>query len=203
MRRHGIGYAIGLVMGGLAAATSLWAQNPPAAPQTPPVFRGSTTLIPVDVRVIDRDGKPVTDLRQSDFTVAEEGVRQDIRHFSTHAFTADDLTPQNRRVFLIVLARGKLQQPAKGVDGMLHFVREKLLPQDHVAVLAWNRATDFTTDHDGVASLLERFKRAHEDIENKLKMRFSGLAAIYGGSRIPTEIQKQIDTVFEIGRAHV
>src|SRR5204863_8637142 len=97
-----------------------------------------------------------------DFTIFENGVRQDIRHFSTQSYTpetpaagsaptprravTDDIAPQNRRVFLIVLGRGRLQPPAKGVDGMLHFVRERLLPQDLVAVLAWNRATEFTTD---------------------------------------------------------
>ena len=215
-------HAIGLVTALFIAAAPLPAQDPPQTPQTPPVFRGGTNLVPVDVRVVDREGKPVTDLTASDFTVTEEGVRQQIRHFSTHAFTteaaivgsgpagpgtpaatlaADGLATQNRRVFLIVLGRGRLQPPAKGVDGMIHFVREKLLPQDQVAVLAWNRATEFTTDHATILALLERFKHAHEDIENKLKMRFSGLAAIYGGSRIPPEIQKSIDAVFGGERA--
>src|SRR5262249_16311855 len=48
-------------------------QTPVQTPQTPqqqqPVFRGGTTLVPVDVRVIDRTGKPVTDLSQKDFVV--------------------------------------------------------------------------------------------------------------------------------------
>jgi hypothetical protein len=144
-------YPIGLAASVVAGLVLVSAQTPATPQQTPPVFRAGTTLVPVDVRVIDKDGKPVTDLRASDFTVIEEGVRQEIRHFSTHAFTAespapdargtpaaakpgagapvDDLTPQNRRVFLIVLGRGRLQPPAKGVDGMLHFVREKLLPK--------------------------------------------------------------------------
>ena len=143
--------------------------------------------MPVDIRVLDRNGKPVTDLKQDDFAVLENGVPQKVRHFSTQDYTpeapgpqvalrartahADDLAPENRRVFLIVLGRGRLQPPAKGVDGMVHFVRERLLPQDLVAVIAWNRATEFTTNHTAVADLLERFKRAHEGIEARQRSR--------------------------------
>jgi VWFA-related protein len=192
------------------------AQAPPPS-QEPPIFRGGTTLVPVDVRVLDRDGSAVTDLQPSDFTVLENGVRQDVRHFSTHQFSpeapwssgpmaarttrADDIDPQNRRIFLLVLGRGRLQPPSKGVDGMLHFVRDRLMPQDLVAVLAWNRATDFTADHEKIAQLLERFKRAHEGIESKMKTHFSGLAAVYGSKAIPASLQGDIDAVFGGARA--
>src|SRR5207253_11384998 len=70
-------------------------------------------------------------------------------------------------------------------------------PQDLVGVMAWNRATAFTTDRNAIAGVLERFKEAHERIESKLALRFSGLAAIYGGSRIPPGIQGDIDRVFD------
>src|SRR5436853_559153 len=101
-----------LVLGGSA-------QTPQPPAQDQPTFRGGTTLVPVDVRVLDRTGKPITDLTQADFTIFENGVRQDIRHFSTQSYTpetpaagsaptprravTDDIAPQNRRVFLIVL----------------------------------------------------------------------------------------------------
>jgi VWFA-related protein len=188
-------------------------QQPSPQTQAPPVFRSVTSLVPVDVRVIDRQGKPVTDLTQNDFVVLENGARQLIKHFSVQTLTpappAEAATPrlarstapaplgsQNARIFLIVLGRGRLQPPAKGVDGMLHFVRERLLPQDMVAVLAWNRATDFTTNHGQIAEVLERFKKRHEAIEAAMAMRFSGLAAIYGSSDIPKGIQNDIDAVF-------
>lgn len=194
-------------------------QTPVQTPQTPqpqqPVFRGGTTLVPVDVRVIDRTGKPVTDLTQKDFVILENGVRQQIRHFSTQALLPEETVPgtkpairtatsdvsvpigsQTARIFLIVLGRGRLQPPAKGVDGMIHFVRERLLPQDLVAVMAWNRSTDFTTDHEQVATVLERFKKQHEKIEADLAHQFSGLAAIYGGTETPQWLQGAIDSVF-------
>jgi len=184
----------------------------PAPPSDQTVFRAGTSIVPVDVRVLDAQGKPVTDLTQSDFIVIENGVRQRITQFLTQSLVPQpaagaespigkrtrvvSLSPQSRRVFLIVLGRGRLQPPAKGVDGLLHFVRDLLLPQDQVAVLAWDRATEFTTDHERIAELLERFKRQHEAIEAKLKHYFTGLTAIYGSRQIPPELRGAIDEVF-------
>jgi len=54
------------------------AQSPPAA--QPPQFRGGVLVVPVDVRVVDRQGNPVTDLKESDFTILENGQPQPLRH---------------------------------------------------------------------------------------------------------------------------
>mgnify|MGYP003337379625 CR=1 FL=1 len=79
---------------------------------------------------------------------------------------------------------------------MIHFVRDRLLPQDLVSVMAWNRATEFTSEHAKVADLLERFKKGHESVESKLDNAFSGLAAVYGSREIPAKLQTEIDAVF-------
>jgi VWFA-related protein len=184
-----------------------------APSQVPGAFRSSITLVPVDVRVVDRDGRPVTDLKQEDFTLLEDGVRQEIAHFSRQVLAPQppapdqatpslrrapsyDIAPQKLRIFLIVLGRGRLREPSHAIKALLHFVRERLLPQDQVAVFAWNRATDFTTDHEKLAQVLERFDRAHEDIEGRLAFHFSSLAAAYGSKEIPREIQSKIDAIF-------
>ena len=181
--------------------------------QVPGAIRSGVTLIPVDVRVLDRHGDPITDLGESDFTILEDGVPQPIRQFSPLAMSADapapgatpalrplgaaDGEPQKHRTFLIVMGRGRLQHPSKGVDAMIRFVRERLHPQDHVAVLAWNRATSFTTDHGAIAAVLERFRRDHEDVESRLTHAFSGLEALYGGGKpIPAKAQTTIDRIF-------
>src|SRR5690348_9311162 len=52
----------------------------------PPVFRGGTALVPVDVRVMDKQDRPVTDLKAGDFTILEDGVPQAVAHFSTESF---------------------------------------------------------------------------------------------------------------------
>jgi VWFA-related protein len=203
-----------VVFASLAAAAAIaTVHTQDQAPPRQAVFRAGTMLVPIDVRVVDKAGQPVTDLTAADFTVLEDRQPQQIAHFWTQGLVpaaataplaglerlpeARTVGPQTRRIFLIVLGRGRLQPPAKGVDGVMHLVRNRLLPQDYVAVAAWNRATDFTTDHAKIADVLERFKRRHEDIESKLRQQFSGLAAVYGGSRINPSIQKAIDEVFE------
>lgn len=190
--------------------------------QIPGAFRSAITLVPIDVRVLDRDGRPVTDLKQDDFTIVEDGIPQVIAHFEAHVLAPEpsvvaahdgvrsyggtqpamrraagfDIGPQQNRIFLIVLGRGRLREPARAMDALVHFVRERLLPQDQAAVLAWNRATDFTTDHEKIATVLERFDRAHEGIEARLRFHFSGLQAAYGSKEIPAHIQEEIDGVF-------
>lgn len=183
------------------------------AQQQPPTIRSRTTLVPVDVRVIDAAGNPVTDLKKEDFTVLENGTTQEIRLFEANGLVpqpASEATPllrtraiaeaapqpQNRRVFLFVLGRGRHQSADKGIDAVIRFVRDKLLPQDRVAVLAYNRATDFITDRPSIITTLERFKKAHEQIEADLVQYFGGLRGIYGSKALPPSIQKQIDAVF-------
>src|SRR6188472_2089335 len=123
-----------------------------------PVFRAGTAVVPVDVRVVDKNGRPVTDLKASDFRLFENNVRQDIRHFMVQTLTPHAPSPdaglvhragqtvvlgepQDYRVFLILLGRGNLRGPSEGIKGMVHLVRDRLLPQDRVAVMGWNRAT--------------------------------------------------------------
>jgi len=42
-------------------------------------FRGGVTLIPVDVSVLERDGKPVAGLKAGDFEVKLDGRAQPVR----------------------------------------------------------------------------------------------------------------------------
>jgi VWFA-related protein len=104
-------------------------------------------------------------------------------------------------VFLVVFGRGRLQAPARGVDAVLRFLRERVLPQDVVAVLAYDRATDFTTDHARIARVVERFRGGHERIEQELREHLRGLAGVYGGKFLPAGPRSRIDAVFRDDRA--
>ena len=173
-----------------------------------PAFRASVTLVPIDVRVVGRDGRLVTDLGQEDFAVLEDGVPQKIAHFLPYELQGgpvetgdsprlrqaptDSISPDMNRVFLIVLGRGRLQEPFKGVDALIGFVRGRL-PQDRVAVIAYDRATDFTTDREAIVRLLERFKSGHEYIEQGLRQTMGGFPPWYNPRGIPREIQQLID----------
>ena len=195
----------------LAAAVGVIVVAQSPQPATPPQFRGGVLVVPVDVRVVDRQGNPVTDLKESDFSILENGRAQSLKHFSTVDLSvaaaarplSAPLTPEallespTRRVFLLVLGRGRLQPPSKGADAAIAFVKNHVLPQDYVAVIAWGRATSFTTDHPKTIGLLDRFKNRHEKIEQDLRHYFSGLAAVYAGPELPAYIQKQVNAVFE------
>ena len=52
------------------------------SPQQAFILRSVTNEVLVDVRVYDRSGKPVTDLKPTDFRVTEDGVPQTITDFS-------------------------------------------------------------------------------------------------------------------------
>lgn len=193
------------------AALAASAQQQPSP--VPGTFRSTVTLVPVDVRVLDRDGHAITDLTQEDFTLLENGVAQPIRQFARHTFDGLAAAPsqepgapsalpvQKHRTFLILFGRGRHHHPAKGVEATIRFVRERLLPQDQVAVFAYNRATDFTTNHAEVVKLLDAFGKRHESIESKLALRFSGLAGVFGTRMLPEKVKVEIDEVFKVAGA--
>lgn len=178
----------------------------------PPQFRSGVRLVPLDVRVLDARGRPITDLTREDFTVVEAHVPQQIQHFSVQSLIASPtaeveplrrreaqitaLAPQNYRVFLIVLGRGDLTGPSNGIDGVIHLVRNRLLPQDRVAIMAWNRATDFTTTHADALAVLTRFKGQYRKVERALHDFFRSPAYFYGDRNIPAYLQRDIDEVF-------
>ena len=60
----------------LAASLAVLRAQTPAQPQ--PQFRGRADVVQVDVSVLDKDGKPVTDLTIADFDVRESGAAQKI-----------------------------------------------------------------------------------------------------------------------------
>src|SRR5689334_16530905 len=64
----------------LAAQAAPDPQNPRDAPP-PAVFQTGVQLVQVRVIAEDKDGKPVTDLRQEEFQLLDNGASQDIRLF--------------------------------------------------------------------------------------------------------------------------
>jgi VWFA-related protein len=182
----------------------------PQAPQQPNTFTSRVTLVPVDVRVLDSRGQPITNLSRDDFTVLENGVPQQISHFDVQTLSAREAlapappfvgevsstAPQTGRVFLFLFSRGRHSGPSHDLDAAIDFVRTRLLPQDYAAVLAYNRATEFTTDHERVAQVLTRFRDQHEWIEAQLVSRESPLALLYGSRSIPPHVQTRIDDTF-------
>jgi hypothetical protein len=70
---------ISRVASALASAAMLLAATQPAQRQSTPVFRGGVDLITVDVRVMDKSGRPATGLGADDFQVEFDGQRRPVR----------------------------------------------------------------------------------------------------------------------------
>ena len=170
-----------------------------------PTFRSRVTVVPLSVRVADAKGKPITDLRPDDFTVVEDGIPQKIVQFAQQDL-GREVQPRPR-LFLLLFGSGRHVGPVKALDAAIDFVKGRLLPGDQVAMLAFNRATDFTSDHQAVLRILDGYKRHHEDIEHALAeragtgraQRAPGLnpGRLMGYHQLPEKIQRQIDRVFD------
>jgi len=183
----------------------------PAARVAPQVGLPSASqdLVPVNVYVVDRNGKPVTDLKQSDFTVIENGSPQLVRSFNAQTLVAGtpaaqaapavrraiSLAPQAGRYFVIVIGLGRLESAAGYITAIINFAKTKLLPQDAVAIFAYDRAMPFTTDQQKIVATLERIKKSHEDVDFSLSQQLgeTGMAPLYGKRTLPAKLQAKID----------
>ncbi len=199
----------------VATAAVVSAQQAPPPPQRTPVFRSGITVVPLTVTVLDRKGAPVTDLKQEDFTVIENKTPREILNFFLQRYEPgpvpaepeainrvrdESVKPQTRRTFLIVLGYGRIQEPTKALDGAIDLVRHRLLPQDAVAVMGFHRVTNFTTDHEQIAQLLERYKKEHERIVGEINQWVFMATPPPGSGRghapIPDRFLKMVDAVF-------
>jgi len=200
----------------VALAASLWlaAQQPGRLPGT---IRVRVTEVPVDVMVLDRNNRPVLDLKKEDFALLENGVPQEIAHFSIESYVSPEgnegagataPTPKpgspaeplfgnpHHRTFLIAIGQGR-HRYFNAIPKLIEFIRTGLKPTDRVAFMAYNRATDFLTDHQKLVALLERYQRTSPSIDSKVDLQKSGLAAVYRRTSVLSQFQKEIDQIFQ------
>ena len=71
-----------VVAGVLLAGTSLPAQQTPQQPPPTPAFRTGIDIVSLNVTVTDAAGHYVTDVEQAEFSVFEDGVKQDVTFFT-------------------------------------------------------------------------------------------------------------------------
>jgi VWFA-related protein len=63
------------------AFLTIFAVAPTAAQEVDDVVRTETSLVQLNIGVVDKQGRAVTSLTQKDFVVYEDGVKQSIQHF--------------------------------------------------------------------------------------------------------------------------
>jgi VWFA-related protein len=174
MRRLGLA----ILPASLLGAALLTAQAPASTSQTA-TFRSGVEIVEMDVVVKDRTGRPVQDLKRTDFTVLENGVEQPIFVFKpvdlpdATAFEAPwmrDVAPDvvyNRvdaeRVVLLVFDDFNTSSEPRDADTVRHIGRdiiEQLGPLDMAGVMytvAQQSSQEFTTDRSRLLDAVNRF----------------------------------------------
>ena len=150
--------------------------------QQPPVIRRGINYVSVDVIVTDKDGNPVVDLTQNDFSVTEDGKPQTVDTFSIVKLDAiamaesgppkqirDDLDEEREaarpdvRLFVILLDDYHVQ---RGNDlsvkkPLIEFLENQVAPADMVAIMyPLTPITDlrFSRNRDAAISAIEHFE---------------------------------------------
>ncbi len=186
-----------LCLGGVVFAICLSANLPTAflaqvtapapvskSPQQPFILRSATNEVLVDVRVYDKFGKPVTDLKPSDFRVTEDGVQQTIADFSLEdveklaqatggneqaqvidlaklppEVNAEHVLQDHRLlVFFFDLSSMQPDELMRALKSSSDFVTNRMTPADLIAVVTYSsnlRVTqDFTNNRDSLKKAL-------------------------------------------------
>jgi VWFA-related protein len=147
------------------------------APQTP-VFRSSVEVTTVDVGVVDRDGKPISDLAPTDFTVQIDGTQRRVVTaqwipLSTPpkpdvpppppGYSSNEGMTGGRLILLVV------DQPNIRFGGMMALRRsvnafiDRLQPSDRIAAVAigpGSNSTPFTNDKELVKQAIAKMPGA-------------------------------------------
>ena len=121
------------------------------------VIRIETSLVTSDVLVTDRQGRPIRDLKATDFAVSEDGVAQQIGHF----VLGDNVNVSRSIVLIIDYSRSQFPYITDSIEAAKVLV-DKLGPYDRMAIITDDveLLVDFTNDKRelkrGLDSLLEK-----------------------------------------------
>jgi VWFA-related protein len=119
-------------------------QNKPPVPSDPDdtVFSSDTRLVPLNVTVMDKSGRLVTNLPQSAFQVYENGVQQQIK-----LFKREDVPVS---LGLIIDNSGSMREKRQAVESAALALVKDSNRQDEVFIINFNDEvyldTDFTND---------------------------------------------------------
>jgi len=135
----------------LTRTTTLGAQTPVQTPR-PPIFETGIEIINLTVTVTDGRNRYVTELEQKDFSVFEDGVRQELSLF----------THENLPISLAIMIDGSASMDEKLTNAQTAATRfvKTLRAQDVAQVVQFNdRATtlqDFTADQAALDAAIRK-----------------------------------------------
>jgi Ca-activated chloride channel family protein len=107
-----------------------------------------TTLVQVPVVVSDYGGRYITDLKEKDFSVYEDGVKQDISLFGS--------IEEPFSVALLLDSSGSTQNQLGVIKQAAHDFMESLRPQDRVLIIVFNDSVEVLCELTSDRELMKR-----------------------------------------------
>lgn len=165
-------------------------QIPASAPVSALFERMEVNTVEVEVFVVDKKGRPVTDLTEADFVVREDGKRVELTHFGSRFGAAGTLegqqgTPGDRPLaparFLILVDNYAIDAQSRKLllNQLRKFIQTGLEAGDLVAVASYEGhlelRQEFTADRDLVLAAIDGLEKLdaagiarHEESEGQL-----------------------------------
>ncbi len=184
MRRYGLAFSLLSAIGPAVSASRSESERPgPASAQAEPVpgFPAQIEQVTVDAVVTDKDGKPMTGLKEADFTVTEDGVRQPVVSFEAVQLPsvsggrpagklqpsfASNLAPALRtgRTFVIIFddVHTTAASGLRAKAAIAQFLETGVREGDHVSLVATSGSAWWSArmedGRDGVMAVLKRLE---------------------------------------------
>src|SRR5688572_24312717 len=136
----------------------LVAAFPAKAQDVDDIIRTETSLVQLNIGVVDKQGRPITSLTRNDFAVYEDGVKQSIQHFQ----------PVDAPFSLVLMLdmSGSTVTFRQQLKLASQRFLDALAPEDRVAVIQFNAKvnslTSFTTNRLKTAHAIEIAEGAGE-----------------------------------------
>ena len=169
------------VLAGFLSVSLIFGQSKKdSSQQRVPQHDAAAVIKLVAVRVLDQDGRPVTDLKKEDFILYDNGEKKIITEFEVHTLSeagmevrssgqaselAKAVKGMNRRLFIFLDIQGSdVNGMANAKQAALHFVDTQLRPGDEVGILGFSPMRGFfiqeyqTTDHKKIRKAIEKTK---------------------------------------------
>lgn len=134
-----------------AALLTVFTVAPIHAQDVDDVVRTETSLVQLNIGVVDKQGRPITSLTQKDFVVYEDGVKQSIQHF-------EPVDAPFSLVLMLDMSGSTINFRQQLKLASQRFL-DALAPEDRVAVIQFNKEvkslTGFTVDRMKTAYAIE------------------------------------------------
>ena len=115
------------------------------------VIRTETSLVQLNIGVVDKQGRPITSLTRNDFAVYEDGVKQSIQHF-------EPVDAPFSLVLMLDMSGSTVNFRQQLKLASQRFL-DALAPEDRVAVIQFNKdvksLSGFSTDRQKTGYAIE------------------------------------------------